>query len=335
MNARQDQNRAFTLIGVGGTAGTADASGTADIVQIGVNQTTGAMFVQDLSGASGTTNVLIVGGTLDAGTVVVGSIANVGVIHNAGTLAAGANNIGDVDIATGTVTLLSTVTTVSNLTSGSVRMTVGTLTTGSLTDVANLYSGSVRMTIGTLTTGSLTNLASLHTGTIQSVSEVVKGTTTLVSTVTTVSNLTTGSIVVTSGTLGSVAAVAQVHNAGTIQAGTVQINPDPVPTMLVLGTLGTAGGSFFATISAASGAGTKHFISGVDIIQQSGTADVRVLTGTGIQGTGVLAAGWFGPSGGISKVFNPAFETGTNSEITYHFVGAGTAFIHVSYWKGV
>ena len=165
MDARQDRNRAFSLIGVGGTVGTADALGTADIVQIGVNQTTGAMYVQDLS-------------------------------------------------------------------------------------------------------------------------------------------------------------------------GTIQINPDPVPTMLLFGTQGTAGGSFFATLSAASGAGTKHFISGVDVIVESGTADVRVLAGSAIQGTGVLTAGKYVPSGGISKVYIPAFEKVTNSELIYHFVGPGTAFIHVSYWKG-
>ena len=128
--------------------------------------------------------------------------------------------------------------------------------------------------------------------------------------------------------------VTRASNVGTLESGTLQINPDPVPTMLLFGTLGTAGGSFFATISAASGAGTKHFISGVDIVMDSGTADVRVLAGSAIQGTGVLAAGKFPAGGGISKIFTPAFETGTNSELIYHFVGAGTAFIHTSYWKG-
>lgn len=119
-----------------------------------------------------------------------------------------------------------------------------------------------------------------------------------------------------------------------IGGGTAQFNPVPVPTMLQFGTQGTAGGSFFATISAASGAGTKHYISGVDVVMESGTADVRVLAGTAIQGTGVLAAGKFPAGGGISKNFNPAFATGTNSELIYHFVGAGTAFITLSYWKG-
>lgn len=68
----------------------------------------------------------------------------------------------------------------------------------------------------------------------------------------------------------------------------------------------------------------------------SGTADVRVLAGSAIQGAGVLAAGFFAtPSAGISNRFQPAFATGTNSELIYHFVGTGTAFIRASYWKGI
>ena len=153
-------------------------------------------------------------------------------------------------------------------------------------------------------------------------------------TIPTVAKLTSGSVVVTSGTVGSVAAVAVVHNAGTLQAGTVQLNPAPTITPLIQGTLGTAGGSFFGTLSAASGAGTKHYISGLQVVVQSGTPDVRILTGTAIQGTGFIAGGAFPPGGGIARDLTLPFATGTNSEITYHFVGAGTALIGVSYWKG-
>src|SRR3990167_8896602 len=86
-----------------------------------------------------------------------------------------------------------------------------------------------------------------------------------------------------------------VVSAGTIYAGTTQINPTPTITPLIQGTLGTAGGSLFGTLSAASGAGTKHYVSGLSVVVNSGTADVRVLAGTSIQGTGVLAAGAFVP----------------------------------------
>src|SRR3990167_10750429 len=98
-NAAIDSNKNASLTAVTGTVGTADTGGTAEQIRVSANPATGALYVQDLSGASGTTNV--------TGTVVVCSISNVGQVHNAGTLATGANNIGDVDIATGTVTLVS------------------------------------------------------------------------------------------------------------------------------------------------------------------------------------------------------------------------------------
>ena len=277
-NAGIDSNNWPTLTAVSGTVGTADTAGTAEILAISGNPTTGALYVQDLSGASGTTTVQMVSGTLNVGTVTTTLTLNTGTIT---TIVAGTQNtLGTVGVLNnGTLALVSTVTTISNLTNGSINILTGTIqnsgTTTGVGVVSNLTNGSINLLTGTLT--SLSNLA----------------------------------------------------------AGTMQINPDPVPTMLVLGTQGTAGGSFFATISAASGAGTKHFVSGVDIVVESGTADVRVLVGSTIQGAGVLAAGKFPAGGGISKIFTPAFETGTNSELIYHFVGAGTAFIHTSYWRGV
>lgn len=430
----------FVVTAVSGTAGTADTTGTAEDVALGANPDTGALYVQDLSGASGTTTVQMVSGTLNVGTVVVSSSSggtnvnvNTGTINvgtfvlPTGTITTGsltnlANLVnGSINVLTGTLQSSGTTTgvgVVSNLTNGSINILTGTIqssgTTTGVGVVSNLTNGSVNILTGTLAvslgtvggkaasgaaavanpvqvagtdsggtiysplvttggilsavmpTGTVTTIAAgtqntlgtvgvvnnLVTGTIAAVTSVTNlvsgtllnsGTTTGVGVV---SGLTTGTITtIVAGTQNTLGTVGVVNNlvTGTIAAvtsvtnlagGTVQINPVPVPTVLSFGTLGTAGGSFFATISAASGAGTKHYISNVDIVVSSGTADVRVLTGTAIQGTGVLAAGWFGPAGGIAKNFNPAFATGTNSEITYHFVGAGTAFITVNYWKG-
>lgn len=135
------------------------------------------------------------------------------------------------------------------------------------------------------------------------------------------------------GTL-SVSAGTVVMPSGTITTGTMYLRVDPNITPTIQGTLGTSGGSFFGTLSGTAGAGTKHYISGLQIVVQSGTPDVRILAGSSIQGTGVLAAGQFQPSAGIVREFNPPFITGTNSELIYHFVSAGTAFIVVNYWKG-
>ena len=100
------------------------------------------------------------GGTLDTiGTL--GSIGDVGVIHNAGTIAALPDSPGGtVDLVTGVGTLGS----VSNL--GSVT-NIGTLKgLDTVTTVTDLTSGSVVVTSGTL--GSVVNVAQIHNaGTIQ------------------------------------------------------------------------------------------------------------------------------------------------------------------------
>lgn len=281
--------------------------------------------------------------------ILTGSIQSSGTTTGIGTV----TNLGSVT----SVGTAKEITTVANLTNGSVNILTGTIqNSGSTTGVgvvSNLTNGSVNILSGSIS-------GTLLGGTIQNLNA---GTITLVSTVTTVSNLTNGSVNILSGSLsgtvlggtlgnlnnGTLALVTTVSNLtngsiniltgtqqllGTVQLGTMKYEPTTIPQMLQMGTLGTAGGSFFATISAASGAGTKQYIQGVDIVVQSGTPDVRVLVGTVIQGTGVLAAGQFVPSAGIAKNWSPHFNTGTNSEITYHFVGAGTAFINVSYWKG-
>ena len=64
------------------------------------------------------------------------------------------------NIPTGTITLLSTVTTVSNLTNGTVRMSVGTLTTGTL---QNLVSGTINaIAAGTITNGTVSTIGLRH-----------------------------------------------------------------------------------------------------------------------------------------------------------------------------
>src|SRR3990167_6144257 len=83
-----DGNQQFSIVGVSGTLGTSDTGGTADTVPVGANPATGAMYVQDLSGVSGTTTVQMVSGTLNVGTVVVpsgtlttGSLTNVAMVN--------------------------------------------------------------------------------------------------------------------------------------------------------------------------------------------------------------------------------------------------------------
>lgn len=275
---------------------------------------------------AGTTNVNTGTITVGVGTITTGSLTNVATL---GTI---------LNLDKGTITRIeggSVVVTVgtTNVTTGSIVQTAGTLTTGSLSNVAtlgtvinldkgtitrveggsvvitvgtvNVNTGSIVQTAGTVTTGSLSNVATL--GTIQ--------------------NLNTGTIAaLTTGTLAGLA-------SGTITAGTFRQQWQPVNQVTSFGTLGTANGSLFATISGASGAGTKHIVSGLSLVVSSGTCEVMVSYGSALTGGSVLARGYFGPGGGIAREFNPPIESAANSEIIYHFVNAGTAYLTVQYWK--
>lgn len=216
----QDTNQNFALIGVQGTAGTADTKGTSVTMPISVDPDTGAMNVKDLSGAAGTTNVQVLGGTLQLGTIT-GNIGTVSML-SAGTVSM---------INAGTITSSGTTTgvgVVSMLSAGTVSMiNAGTLTSlgtvpgvGVVTSVTNLASGTLLSSGTTTGVGVVTSVTNLASGTLLS-----SGTTTGVGVVT---SLTQGSINVT---------------AGTITAGTFSLNPlagSVLTTLVAMGTAGTA-----------------------------------------------------------------------------------------------
>ena len=107
----------------------------------------------------------------------------------------------------------------------------------------------------------------------------------------------------------------------------------PSKQILIVSALGTAGGSQFGTLSAASGAGTSHVVTGLQVVMHSGTADVYIGFGTALTGGSVLARGKFPEGGGMVRDFSYPLQSGANSEICYGFAGAGTAFIAVNYYK--
>ena len=163
-----------------------------------------------LSNPTGTTTQFN-NGTVDllkAGTIT--RVEGGSIVMTAGTVAAHA--VTAATVTAGTLNLLDTVTTVSNLTNGSVRMTVGTLTVmpnipggtvglvSSVTEVANLAKGTItRLEGGTL--GVVSSVANLAAGTVTRLEQgsinVTAGT------------ITSGSIAVTTGTVvGDVASAA-------------------------------------------------------------------------------------------------------------------------------
>ena len=169
--AHFDDNQVPTSMGAIGTLGTADTGGTAKALPLSVDGTTGAAHVYLVTKLDSTNDsVTIGGGTLNAGTVTVtlntgtitaiaaGTLNTLGTVGTLNGIAAGDNNIGNVDVVTGTQQLL---TTLSNLTNGSVNVLTGTIqnsgTTTGVGVVSALTNGSVNVLTGTVT--SITNLA--------------------------------------------------------------------------------------------------------------------------------------------------------------------------------
>lgn len=267
------------LMGVEGTLGTSDTSGTARVLPIGMNPTTGALYVQDLAGASGTSNVSVVNGTmtevsnLAKGTITRVEGGTVGLITRVGNV--GTLELGSVVMNSGTVNALAS----------------GTITGGTL---QNLVSGTLNaLAAGTITGGTLQNL--------------------------------------NNGTL------AQVTSVSNLAAGTSQVNKTPVQLGTSFHTRGTTGAAVWGTLIAAAGAGTKQYVSNVDVVVTSGTVDVAV-TNIGVGGStgaGVLARGQFPAGGGIAKQFDPVNPSGANGTLAFWMGGAGTVDITINYWQGV
>ena len=291
-----------------------------------------------------------------------GTVGEITLVKTAGTLSAGDNNIGNVDIVSGTQQTLGTVGVVNSVAAGT-QQTLGTVGV-----VNNLVTG----TIAAVT--SVTNLASGTLAAVTSVTNLVAGTITKVeggtlALVTTVSNLTNGSVILQSGTLttgslsnvamlnagtlttipnipgGTLALVTRVGNLGTIESGSVIVtnlnagtvtpfkNPSGSVT-LTTHTLGTAAGTTWGTLIAPVGAGTYVYLQGISIVARSGTPDCAITTNVaGSTGAGVFARGAFVPSGGIARDFNSPIQVGTNGTIAYMILN-GTADFAVNYWVG-
>ena len=313
------------------------AKGTVTRVEGGtmaVNMLSGTLNVGTVANAG--TVVEVNKGTINLGTVAVSNTPNIGTVTTLPGIPSGTINVGTftntgtvVNIATGTINV-GTATV-----SGDVGVSTGTITTGSITNVASLHTG-------TLTTGSITNVAMVHAGThvhpTGTVTAIVAGTQNTLGTVGAVNSIVAG----TQNTLGTVGVVNNIVT-GTLAAltnlagGTVQLNQTPVNLATSLTTNGTTGAAVWGTLVAASGAGTKQYVSGVDVVVSSGTVEVAV-TNIGIGGSvgaGVLTRGVFIAGGGISKDFYPVIASGTNGTLSYWLGGAGTANIIIQYWQGV
>lgn len=387
----QDLDKNYAIIGVQGTLGTADTKGTSPTMPIGVDEATGAMYVKDLSGAAGTTNVQVLGGTVNrVQTVGALELGTVTLTNPTGTTVQ--FNNGTVDtLRGGTLSVLENGTVDTQLqqyTNGDVNGTpkgflamwrqsgdnsvqavaddnpipthvrLGTITKveggtlGLVTTVTNLSNGTIQNSgtttgVGVVSMLSAGTVSMINAGTLTSL-----GTVPGVGVVTTVSNLSNGTVRVTVGTIaaGSIVVTAGTQrvgtlntgtintgtintgtiNAGTINAGTVRINPNPTIHWMPFGTTTTG---TIGTLVAAPSAGSAILLNSLDISLQSGTAEVLVSYGLVTTGNGVVTRGNFGVLGGLAKTYaSPIGGSITGSALTYNILsGSGTVSYSISY----
>ena len=185
-----------------------------------------------------------------------------------------------------------------------VTITEGTSTSGTIAadDVSGVKFQAIKLDVGA------DGVSDPYTGTTKELTNLVKGT---------ITRLQGGTLgILTNGT------VAVSNVAG----GTVQVNPVSPIVVETYGTLADAAGAEFGTISAASGAGTYHYVQGFSIVCHSGTVDSYIGFGSVLIGTGVLGRGVFSEGGGgmMRNFTHPIRSDGTNSEIIYKIGGAGT-----------
>lgn len=323
-NAQQDDNQVYSLLLARGTSGT--ASGTAATVAAGGDPTTGAMYVYNLGPAGS----VAIGGTNPAAYQPV-RLTDGTSFYNA----TGAGGGTSVQVEHGTI---EAVTTVSNITNGTIRVTAGTV---AVTTPGTITSGSISLIAGTIGAGTLNTLGTVSNilaGTIQNsgtvtgvgvVSAITSGTVS----VNTPGTITSGSVAITAGSV--VGTVLTNQNSGTLNVGTINVGTftnQPYPASQVQSSF-AAGTALIGTLIAAAGAGTGIYINSLSLTCMSGTLDMCLSFGLGSTTNQVVNRGLYVPGGGIAMTFpHPSFYGTSNSALTYQILsGAGTASWQVTY----
>lgn len=295
------------------------AAGTVTRLEQGsINVTAGTITnllkAEDSGHSGGDLGVFMLGVRNDAGTALattdldyipLQTDAN-GALRIAGTIARITNLP---DIPGGTLALVSTV---SNITNGSIVVTAGTVAAHAVT-AATVTAGTVN--VATVVAGTLTNLVS---GTINSATAVINS-----ATISVLPNLPQGSINVTAGTV-------------IVTAGTTRSDARTTQNILTYGTQVSGTAAIAATIigSASVGAGTSLWLQDVSIINPYGSVLCVLGFGTAQQGTNIFYRGVLGTQTGvgIEKSYAKAVNAGmTNQDLVMSLGAAGTMDLSISY----
>lgn len=302
-----DQNRTPALTAHSGTAGTAE-------VRRIVGTTDGALLVYNVGPAGSVTLGDITGGTinrieggsiavtagtfdativLDTGTITTGSLANIGQVHNAGTIAALPN------IPGGTIGL---VTRVGN---------VGTLEVGTISTLPNIPGGTIGVisSVANLAAGTVTRLEGGTLGVVSSVANLAAGT---------VTRLEQGSVNVTAGTFRNDGRPTRnVLSYGTQFGGTAA----GYATLIGSAAVGVGTSLYMNEISISNTrSASLDTMIGLGTALQGTSVFLRDQLGTSI-GIGREKSYTLAPNNGM-----------TNQDLVVWIGGAGTIDVNVSYF---
>ena len=299
---------------------------------IGINQGTSLGVAADSVGGTyygiGKIDISPAGfaGTLFNGTVGISQLPNL----PGGSIAVIAGTIASDTVVGGTLNL---VTTVSNLSAGSVNVTAGTIATlgtmgtlgsalgvGVVTTVTNLSNGTIQNS-GTVTgVGSVSSLGSLAMLTAGTVSMINAGTITSV------------------GTIPGIGVVTSITNlaGGTINAGTLRSDARTTQNILSYGTQFSGTAAIAGTIigSSSVGSGTSLWLQDISVTNNNANVLCVLGFGTAQQGTNILLRATLGTAGaiGIEKSFGKLVNCGmTNQDLVMSLGAAGTIDVTFSY----
>lgn len=292
--------------------------------------------------------------TVDHGTITLSNPTGTTVQFNNGTvdlLKAGTIT----RVEGGTVGLVSTVTTVSNVSAGSVAVVAGTVSAGTInvgTVSGNVASGASDsgnpVKVGGINNTTQPTLTDGQRGDVQldtrgNIKAVLYGNNTSTP-ITNVASNADGIAVTSTGAFLGVRNNNMVYNSagttwermrgdtgGIFVKGTVQHDPQPGTPILSAGT--TSAGTI-GTLIAAPGTGTAIYVTGFHVLQVSGTAETVVSFGLQAAGNQVVARGNYASGGGIteSKTF-PSGYGATGTALTWNMLsGSGTVSYKVEYF---
>lgn len=224
-----------------------------------------------------------------------------------------------------------TQTAIATDTSGTLNYQVINVKQGTISTIGtlpNLPQGSIQVTAGTVTVGTVPGMGTLtNIGTAKEV--------------TTVANLTNGSIVVTAGTLatipnipgGTLALITRVSNIGTLEVGTISTIPNtPGGTLNLVTTVTNLSNGTIQNSGTTTGVGTVTNIGTLAVLNAGTLTTIPNIPGGTLGLLSVLANGTIGAGTvvvGIGTITHGTIDAGTvklDGRTSRNILSYGTTF---------